>query len=78
MSVSIEPQRGHPMDTCDTTTSPVPSCSLDSLEHQITELAARYKMRVARSLESLPRIGEAFRSGQVSYSKVRAPLRGQV
>ncbi len=40
--------------------------------------AARDKVRVARSLESLPNISEAFRSGQVSYSKVRAPLRGQV
>ncbi len=28
------------MDTCDATTSPVPSCSLDSLEHQITEFTA--------------------------------------
>ncbi len=37
--------------------------------------AARDKVRVARSLESLPRIGEAFRSGQVSYSKVRAMTR---
>ena len=120
MSASIEPQRGHPMDTCDATTLPVPSCSLDSLEHQITELAAhihaanyrllcliaefdrregwcqwgilscahwlnwkcgiglgaaRDKVRVARSLESLLRISEAFRSGQVSYSKVRAMTR---
>jgi len=108
------------MDTCDATTLPVPSCSLDSLEHQITELAAhihaanyrllcliaefdrregwfqwgilscahwlnwkcgiglgaaRDKVRVARSLESLPNISEAFRSGQVSYSKVRAMTR---
>ncbi len=108
------------MDTCDATTLPVPSCSLDSLEHQITELAAhihaanyrllcliaefdrregwcqwgilscahwlnwkcgiglgaaRDKVRVARSLESLPKISEAFRSGQMSYSKVRAMTR---
>ena len=28
------------MDTCDATTSPVPSSSLEALEHQITELAA--------------------------------------
>ncbi len=28
------------MDTCDATSLPVPSCSLDSREHQITELAA--------------------------------------
>ncbi len=40
MGACTEPQRGLPMDTCDTTTLPVPSCSLDSLEHQITELAA--------------------------------------
>ncbi len=111
------------MDTCDATTLPVPSCYLDSLDYQITELAAhihaanyrllcliaefdrregwfqwgilscthwlnwkcgiglgaaRDKVRVARSLECLPRISEAFHSGQVSYSKVRAPLRGQV
>ncbi len=92
------------MDTCDTTTSPVPSVSLEALEHQIAELdrregwfqwgilscthwlnwkcgiglgAARDKVRVARSLQSLPEISEAFRTGQMSYSKVRAPLRGQ-
>ncbi len=108
------------MDTCDATTSPVPSPSLETLEHQITELAAhihaanyrllcliaefdrregwfqwgilscahwlnwkcgiglgaaRDKVRVARSLQSLPNISEAFRSGQVSYSKVRAMTR---
>ncbi len=108
------------MDACDATTSPVPSPSLETLEHQITELAAhihagnyrllcliaefdrregwfqwgilscahwlnwkcgiglgaaRDKVRVARSLESLPKISEAFRSGQVSYSKVRAMTR---
>ncbi len=28
------------MDSCDATTSPVPSPSLEALEHQITELAA--------------------------------------
>ncbi len=28
------------MDTCDATTSPVPPCSLDSLERQFTEFAA--------------------------------------
>ncbi len=37
--------------------------------------AARDKVRVARSLESLPNISEAFRAGQVSYSKVRAMTR---
>jgi hypothetical protein len=98
----------------------VPCSSLETLEHQITELsahihaanyrllcliaefdrregwfqwgilscahwlnwkcgiglgAARDKVRVARSLGSLPKISEAFRSGQVSYSKVRAMTR---
>jgi len=38
-------------------------------------VAARDKVRVARSLASLPQISEAFRSGQVSYSKVRAMTR---
>jgi len=37
--------------------------------------AARDKVRVARSLESLPKISEAFRTGRVSYSKVRAMTR---
>ncbi len=37
--------------------------------------AAREKVRVARALESLPKIGDAFREGQVSYSKVRAMTR---
>ncbi|NIR23254.1 MAG: DUF222 domain-containing protein [Gammaproteobacteria bacterium] len=108
------------MDTRDATTLPMPSPSLDALEHQITELsahihaatyrllcliaefdrrkgwsqwgirscahwlnwkcgiglvAARNKVRVARSLEHLPQISEAFRLGQVSYSKVRAMTR---
>ena len=108
------------MDTCDTTTLPLPSFSLETLEHQITELAAhihaanyrllcliaefdrregwfqwgilscahwlnwkcgiglgaaRDKVRVARNLGSLPNISEAFRTGQVSYSKVRAMTR---
>ncbi|MEN8377086.1 MAG: DUF222 domain-containing protein, partial [Gemmatimonadota bacterium] len=36
---------------------------------------ARDKVRVARTLESLPKISEAFRTGQVSYSKVRAMTR---
>jgi len=34
--------------------------------------AARDKVRVACSLEFLPTISEAFRTGQVSYSKVLA------
>lgn len=37
--------------------------------------AAREKVRVGRALESLPKIGDAFREGQVSYSKVRAMTR---
>ena len=37
--------------------------------------AAREKVRVARALESLPKISDAFREGQVSYSKVRAMTR---
>jgi hypothetical protein len=37
--------------------------------------AAREKVRVARALGSLPHIDEAFRRGQVSYSKVRALTR---
>ena len=37
--------------------------------------AAREKVRVARALESLPKISGAFREGQVSYSKVRAMTR---
>ena len=37
--------------------------------------AAREKVRVARALGSLPRIDEALRRGQVSYSKVRALTR---
>lgn len=40
-------------------------------------IAAREKVRVARSLESFPHISEAFRGGQISYSKVRAPLWGR-
>ncbi|MEX2126234.1 MAG: DUF222 domain-containing protein [Woeseia sp.] len=34
--------------------------------------AAREKVRVAHALAKLPKISEAFRKGQVSYSKVRA------
>jgi hypothetical protein len=37
--------------------------------------AAREKVRVARALGVLPRIDDAFRRGQVSYSKVRALTR---
>jgi hypothetical protein len=37
--------------------------------------AARDKVRVARALAELPRTSEAFRRGQVSYSKVRALTR---
>src|SRR5262245_41271226 len=37
--------------------------------------AAREKVRVARALGSLPRIGAALASGEISYSKVRAVTR---
>ena len=37
--------------------------------------AAREKVRVAKSLSTLPAIDEAFRSGTISYSKVRAMTR---
>jgi len=37
--------------------------------------AAREKVRVARALADLPKISEAFRKGEVSYSKVRAMTR---
>ena len=37
--------------------------------------AAREKVRVARALPDLPEISEAFRTGRVSYSKVRAMTR---
>ncbi len=37
--------------------------------------AGREKVRVAHALKRLPKISEAFRSGQISYSKVRAMTR---
>ena len=37
--------------------------------------AAREKVRVARSLETLPKISAAFARGAISYSKVRAMTR---
>ncbi len=37
--------------------------------------AGREKVRVAKALESLPQISEAFSEGRVSYSKVRAMTR---
>jgi hypothetical protein len=37
--------------------------------------AAREKVRVARALEELPAINEAFEKGELSYSKVRAMTR---
>ncbi len=43
-------------------------CSMDLV-------TAREKVRIARSLDDLPRIEEAFRSGELSYSKVRAITR---
>ena len=36
---------------------------------------ARKKVRVARALPALPQIGQAFRTGRVSYSKVQAMTR---
>jgi hypothetical protein len=41
----------------------------------IGKVAAREKVRVARALESLPKISAAFASGEFSYSKVRAMTR---
>src|SRR5262245_31863706 len=38
-------------------------------------VTAREKVRVAHALVKLPRIAEAFRDGQLSYSKVRAITR---
>ena len=37
--------------------------------------AAREKVRVARALEGLPQVSDAFRQGRLSYSKVRAVTR---
>jgi hypothetical protein len=41
----------------------------------IGAVAAREKVRVARALEQLPEIADAFAKGEVSYSKVRAMTR---
>ncbi len=41
----------------------------------IGPLAAREKVRVARALEQLPEISDAFAKGEISYSKVRAMTR---
>ena len=41
----------------------------------IDVVTARQKVRVARALENLPLISDAFRQGKVSYSKVRAMTR---
>jgi hypothetical protein len=41
----------------------------------IGAVAAREKVRVARALEQLPEIGDAFANGEISYSKVRAMTR---
>ena len=57
------------------------SCGFLSCAHWLSYrvgldlVTAREKVRVARALEGLPRIGEAFRSGRLSYSKVRAMTR---
>jgi hypothetical protein len=41
----------------------------------IRAVAAREKVRVARALEQLPEIADAFSKGEISYSKVRAMTR---
>ncbi|HYD49684.1 MAG TPA: DUF222 domain-containing protein, partial [Terriglobales bacterium] len=41
----------------------------------IGPVAAREKVRVARALEELPEIADAFAKGEISYSKVRAMTR---
>jgi hypothetical protein len=41
----------------------------------IRAVAAREKVRVARALEQLPEIADAFAKGEISYSKVRAMTR---
>lgn len=41
----------------------------------ITQGSAREKVRTARALDTLPLIDEAFRTGALSYSKVRAVTR---
>ncbi|MDA1301156.1 MAG: DUF222 domain-containing protein [Proteobacteria bacterium] len=41
----------------------------------MSDVAAREKVRVARALVDLPQINEAFRVGEISYSKVRAMTR---
>ncbi|HEY3519350.1 MAG TPA: DUF222 domain-containing protein, partial [Gammaproteobacteria bacterium] len=41
----------------------------------VRAVAAREKVRVARSLEQLPEIADAFAKGEISYSKVRAMTR---
>ena len=41
----------------------------------IGSVAAREKVRVARALEQLPEISDAFATGEISYSKVRAMTR---
>ena len=41
----------------------------------LSKNTARHHVRVARALENLPRIAEAFAHGEISYSKVRAVTR---
>src|SRR3970282_1773481 len=41
----------------------------------IGPVASREKVRVARALEQLPEISDAFEKGEISYSKVRAMTR---
>src|SRR5690606_38262436 len=52
-------------------------CGCHSAVHWLTwqcglgEVAARERVRVARALETVPKINAAFRRGELSYSKVR-------
>ena len=41
----------------------------------LSKNTARHHVRVAHALEKLPRIAQAFASGEISYSKVRAVTR---
>jgi hypothetical protein len=44
----------------------------------LSPVTAREQVRVARALESLPSIAEAFGRGELSYSKVRALLESRL
>ncbi len=41
----------------------------------IDKVTARQKVRVARALDTLPKISDELRQGKISYSKVRAMVR---